>query len=102
MCNLKERIQTSLVVQWLRIRLPMQGTWVQSLAQKDPTCCRATNPCDATPKPICPRDHALQEARALQLESSPHLPQLYKAHMQQGRSSEAKNKQSFKNNNKKF
>ena len=29
---------TSLVEQWLRIRLPMQGTWVQSLAREDPTC----------------------------------------------------------------
>ena len=33
---------TSLVVQWLRIRLPMQGTWVQSLVREDPTCCGAT------------------------------------------------------------
>ena len=58
---------------------------------------------------MCPRDHTLQqektqewEARAPQLESSPHSPQLYKAHMQQGRSSEAKNQRSFKNNNKDF
>ena len=29
---------TSLVVQWLRIRLLMQGTWVWSLAWEDPTC----------------------------------------------------------------
>ena len=35
---------TSLVVQWLRIHLPMQGTWVRALVQKDPTCCRATKP----------------------------------------------------------
>ena len=35
---------TSLVAQWLRIRLPMQGTEVQSLVQEDPTCCRATKP----------------------------------------------------------
>ena len=28
---------TSLVAQWLRIRLPMQGTWVPSLVQEDPT-----------------------------------------------------------------
>ena len=32
------------VVQWLRIRLPMQGTWVQSLLQKDPTCHQTTKP----------------------------------------------------------
>ena len=29
---------TSLVVQWLRIHLPVQGTWFQSLVQEDPTC----------------------------------------------------------------
>ena len=28
----------SLVAQWLRIHLPMQGTRVQSLIQEDPTC----------------------------------------------------------------
>ena len=33
---------TSLVVLWLRISLPVQGTWVQSLIQEDPTCLRAT------------------------------------------------------------
>ena len=33
-----------LVVQWLRIHLPMQGTWVQSLVWEDPTCPRATKP----------------------------------------------------------
>ena len=35
-------VGTSLVVQWLRIRLPMQGRWVQALVQEDPTCHRAT------------------------------------------------------------
>ena len=35
---------TSLVAQWLRIRLPMQGTWVWSLVWEDPTCRRATKP----------------------------------------------------------
>ena len=34
----------SLVVQWLRIRLPMQGTHVRSLVRDDPTCCGATKP----------------------------------------------------------
>ena len=29
---------TSLVVQCLRIHLPMQGTQVRSLVQEDPTC----------------------------------------------------------------
>ena len=30
--------RTSLLVQCLRIWLPMQGTWVQSLVWKDSTC----------------------------------------------------------------
>ena len=34
----------SLVVQWLRICLPMQGTWVRALVRDDPTCCGATKP----------------------------------------------------------
>ena len=35
---------TCLLVQWLRSRLPMQGTWVRSWVRKDPTCCGATEP----------------------------------------------------------
>ena len=35
---------TSLVAQWLRIHLPMQGTWVRALVWEDPTCCRAAKP----------------------------------------------------------
>ena len=34
----------SLVVQWLRIHLPMQATWVRALVWEDPTCCGATKP----------------------------------------------------------
>ena len=37
-------IRTSLVAQWLRIRLPMQGARVQSLVPEDPTYRRATKP----------------------------------------------------------
>ena len=36
--------RTLAVVQWLRIRLPMQGMWVWSLVQEDSTCHRATKP----------------------------------------------------------
>ena len=35
---------TSLVAQWLRIHLPMQGTRVWSLGREDPTCHGATKP----------------------------------------------------------
>ena len=44
LCCSKIKIRTSLVVQWLRIRLPMQGTWVRALVQEDPTCCGAAKP----------------------------------------------------------
>ena len=36
--------RASLVAQWLRSRLPMQGTWVRALVQEDPTCRGATKP----------------------------------------------------------
>ena len=42
--NLKNPPWASLVAQWLRIRLPMQGTRVRALVQEDPTCCGATKP----------------------------------------------------------
>ena len=35
---------TSLVAQWLRICLPMQGTQVRALVWEDPTCHGATKP----------------------------------------------------------
>ena len=48
---------TFLVAQWLRIRLPMQGTRVQVLVQKYSTCHGATKPVRhnywaCTPKPV--------------------------------------------------
>ena len=43
--NLQERRErASLVVQWLRICLPMQGTRVRALVREDPTCRGATKP----------------------------------------------------------
>ena len=36
--------RASLVAQWLRICLPMQGTQVRDLVQEDPTCRKATKP----------------------------------------------------------
>ena len=38
------RCGTSLMAQWLRICLPMQGTRVRSLVWEDPTCHGATKP----------------------------------------------------------
>ena len=72
----------SLVAQWLRIRLPMQGTWIRALVREDPTCCGATKPVrhhlslrsrarepqilsprDATTEAPVPRAHALQQEK---------------------------------------
>ena len=49
----KMEVKTSLVIQWLRIHLALQGTWVQSWVQEDPTCCGAA-------KFICSRAQDLQ------------------------------------------
>ena len=40
----KEGIGTSLVAQWLIIRLPVQGTRIRALVQEDPTCRGAAKP----------------------------------------------------------
>ena len=45
-------MRTSLVVQWIRIRLPMQGTWVQFLIWEDCTCHRIANWCSTTTEPV--------------------------------------------------
>ena len=42
--HLKKKMGASLVAQWLRIRLPMQGTRVRALVWEDPTCHGATRP----------------------------------------------------------
>ena len=66
---------TSLVVQWLRIRLPMKGTWVQSVV-RDPTCRGATKP---THRNYGTRTPQLESPRATTMEltcSGAHVPQL--------------------------
>ena len=40
----KSQCWTPLVVHWLRVCLPMEGTRVQSLGWEHPTCCEATKP----------------------------------------------------------
>ena len=40
----KLKVRASLVAQWLRICLPIQGTQVQALVWEDPTCHGATKP----------------------------------------------------------
>ena len=41
---IKNKQGASLVAQWLRICLPMQGTRVRALVWEDPTCHGATRP----------------------------------------------------------
>ena len=43
-CRINRYAQISLVTQWLRIRLPLQGTWVRALVWEDPTYRGATKP----------------------------------------------------------
>ena len=50
-----------LVVQWLRIRLPMQGTQIQFLLREDSTCGGAA-------KPVC-RNYRSPQPRARTLRS---------------------------------
>ena len=42
--SLKMVSRASLVAQWLRVRLPMQGTQVRALVWEDPTCRGAAGP----------------------------------------------------------
>ena len=44
MAHSEKKWRASLVVQWLRIRLSMQGTRVQALVREDPTCRGANKP----------------------------------------------------------
>jgi len=119
--TLRKRKRTSLVVQWIGIRLPPQGTRVRSLVWDHPTCWGSTkahaphllnlpsrvaateahmpwSPCLST------RERSPKwDAHALQLESSPHPPQLEKAHVRQGRCNAPKNQSinNLKNKRKK-
>ena len=120
---LKVNKGTSLVAQWLRIRLPMQGTWVRALVQEDPICCRTTKPVchnywacalepashnywslHATTTEACvPRARAPNKrSHRTATKNSPRSPQLEKAHAQQQRPNTAINKyiNLLKNKNK--
>ena len=87
------------MAQWLRIRLPMQGTRVRALVWEDPTCRRAAGPrepqllslriwslCSAT------RQAAIVRGLRTAMKSGPHLPQLEKALAQKRRPNTAINK----------
>ena len=110
--------RASLVVQWLRILLPMQGTRVRALVREYPTCHGATKPvhrnywaCALEPgshnywarvpqllKPACLEPVLHNKAKPPQwgprtaTKRSPRSLQLEKAHVQQRRPNAAKNK----------
>ena len=48
----KQGTRASLVVQWLRICLAKQGTWVQSLARKIPHAVGQLSLCSTTTEPV--------------------------------------------------
>lgn len=78
--------ETSLLVQWVRIRLSMQDTRIPSLVQEHPTCHRAAKGLCATTT-----EARGSRARARQLESSPCSLPLQQARAQQWRPSANKN-----------
>ena len=92
-----QRGGTSGVVQWLRVCILMQGTWVWTLVPEDSTCPRATklvcHNCWARVlqllKPVCSepllpnkRGHCSEKPMHCNWRVAPCLPQLEKARMQ--------------------
>ena len=94
----KKRERASLVAQWLRICLPMQGTRVRALVWEDPTCRGATNPVShnywACASGACApqREAATVRGPRTAMKSGPRLPQLEKALAQKWRPDTAKKK----------
>ena len=110
-------VGTSLVVQWLRICLPMQWTWVRALVQEHPTCHGATKPVRHNywacvlelmsqnywahePQLLMPaclelcsatREATTMRSPCTTVKNSPSSPQLKKAPTQQWRPNAAKN-----------
>ena len=76
-----KRYGTSLVVQGLKVRLPMQETWIRSLVWEDPMRCGATkllycndwspyiwNPCSTA------REATVMKSLCATMKSSPCVP----------------------------
>ena len=81
----KMKSGASLVAQWLRVCLPMQGTWVRALVWEDPTCRGAARPvshdCWACASGACARQReaAMVRGPRTAVRSGHRLPQLGKA-----------------------
>ena len=98
----KSQDWTSLVVQWLKICLPMQRTRVWSLVQEDPRCCKAAKPmchnyCACAPASTLwnKRSHCNEETIRHKWSSLCLPAYLEKAWVQQWRPSTAKNRINF-------
>ena len=83
--------RTSLVVQWVIIHLPMQGTPVWSLVGEDSTCCRAAKPIATTTEPahldpVCPNKRSPRTT----VKNSPRSLKLQKVHQKKKRKKERK------------
>ena len=97
--TVKRTWRASLVAQWLRICLPMQGTRVRALVWEDPTCRGAAKPVShsywACASGACApptREAAMVRGPRTAMKSGPRLPQLEKALAQKRRPNTAKNK----------
>ena len=66
--------RTSLVAQWLRIRLPMQGTQLRSLVLEYPTCRGATKPMHHNYWSLRSRAHEPQLRSPRATTSEAHAP----------------------------
>ena len=108
----------SVVAQWLRICLPMQGTRVRAPVWEDPMCrgatkpvrhnywaCALESPHATTTEPTChnywsphstTREDTTMRRPCTATKSSPCSPQLEKAHAQQWRPNAAKKKKKKK------
>ena len=79
-CTKNKTDWTPLVVQWIRICLPMQGTLVRSPVQEDSTCQGATEPvCAHTPRACAPATNKTTRSPCTAMKSSLCSPQLEKA-----------------------
>ena len=72
--NKKKWRRTSLVAQWWRIHLPVQGIWVKSLFRDNSMGWGATKPVYHNYWACTPRARAPQQGKSLQREA--HTPQL--------------------------
>ena len=89
---------TSLVVQWLRICLPLQGAWVRSWPREVPHSLEQLSPGHGnnwslhTLVPLLCKKRSCHEKPTHHRETSPHSLQLEKVHTWKWRSNAAKSK----------